>query len=110
MPWMSTNFTVLEAPAGCRAGLRGRPLAAWKPAFDPARSQLRLYLSNVDHPAIEEISVCYRIAGSKVWERSGGPVVCHSRALAQLSSEKGRDLEAEAEDMQGMLCSSVGAV
>lgn len=83
-------------------------LEQWKPAFDPSTAQYRYILSSVGHPAIEGISVGYKIR-DRVWELSNGRLFVDFRPLAQLGGEKDVVRKLKMGAVQGMLCSSVMA-
>lgn len=86
-----------------------RPLADWKPDFDPVGAEYVYTLSNVDHPAIAGIAVGYHIR-DEVWKRSDGRLYVDFRPLAQLGGEKDVISKLKLGAVQGMLCSSVAAV
>lgn len=83
-------------------------LEQWKPAFDPSTAQYHYLLSSVGHPAIEGISVGYKIR-DRVWELSKGRLYVDFRPLAQLGGEKDVVRKLKMGAVQGMLCSSVMA-
>ena len=47
------------------------PLAKWKPDFDPSGAAFTYLLSCVGHPAIEGVTVGYRIR-DRIWKESNG--------------------------------------
>lgn len=84
------------------------PLAAWQPDFDPGGAQYTYLLSCVGHPAIEGVSVGYRIR-DRVWQESQGRLYVDYRPLSQLGGEKDVLGKLKMGAVQGMLSSSVAA-
>ena len=84
------------------------PLADWQPAFDPSGAEYTYLLSCVGHPAIEGVSVGYRIR-DRVWEESNGRLYVDYRPLSQLGGEKDVMRKLQMGAVQGMLSSSVAA-
>ncbi|PLX77708.1 MAG: C4-dicarboxylate ABC transporter substrate-binding protein [Desulfuromonas sp.] len=84
------------------------PLAAWKPKFDPSGAEYTYILSNISHPVIEGVAVCYRIRDA-VWEKSKGRIYVDYRPLAQLGGEKDVIAKLKLGAVHGMLSSSVAA-
>ncbi len=83
------------------------PLASWQPEFDPSGAEYTYLLSCVGHPAIEGVSVGYRIR-DRVWKDSNGRLYVDYRPLSQLG---GKDVQRKLQmgAIQGMLSSSVAA-
>ncbi len=84
------------------------PLDAWQPDFDPSGAEYTYLLSAVSHPAIEGVSVGYKIR-DRVWERSAGRLYVDFRPLSQLGEERAVLSKLRLGAVQGMLCSSVAA-
>lgn len=84
------------------------PLASWQPKFDPSGAEYTYLLSCVGHPAIEGVSVGYRIR-DRVWNDSGGRLYVDYRPLSQLGGEKDVQGKLKMGAVQGMLSSSVAA-
>jgi len=84
------------------------PLARWKPSFDPSGAKYTYLLSCVGHPAIEGVTVGYRIR-DRVWEESGGRLYVDFRPLSQLGGEKDVINKLKFGAIQGMMSSSVAA-
>ena len=84
------------------------PLAAWQPKFDPSGAKYVYILSTVAHPAIDGVSVGYRIR-DKVWEQTGGKIYIDFRPLGQLGGEKDVISKLKLGAVHGMLSSSVAA-
>jgi TRAP-type C4-dicarboxylate transport system substrate-binding protein len=84
------------------------PLAKWKPDFDPAGATYTYLLSCVGHPAIEGVTVGYRIR-DRVWKESGGKLFVDFRPLSQLGGEKDVINKLKFGAIHGMLSSSVAA-
>lgn len=95
-------------PAAATQAKEQNPLEAWQPAFDPSGAEYTYLLSNVSHPAIEGVSVGYRIR-DRVWERSGGRLYVDFRPLSQLGEERAVLSKLRLGAIQGVLCSSVAA-
>ena len=90
------------------AGFCADPLASWQPDFDPSGANYRYLLSSVGHPAIEGVTVGYRIR-DRVWQESGGQLYVDYRPISQLGGEKDVLGKLKMGAIQGMLCSSVMA-
>lgn len=88
--------------------LAADPLAAWQPEFDPSGAEYTYLLSCVGHPAIEGVSVGYRIR-DRVWKESNGRLYVDYRPLSQLGGEKDVLGKLKMGAVQGMLSSSVAA-
>ena len=84
------------------------PLAKWKPDFDPAGAAFTYLLSCVGHPAIEGVTVGYRIR-DRVWKESNGQLYVDFRPLSQLGGEKDVINKLKFGAIHGMLSSSVAA-
>ncbi|MCW8893265.1 MAG: TRAP transporter substrate-binding protein [Deltaproteobacteria bacterium] len=84
------------------------PLADWQPKFDPSSSEYTYLLSCVGHPAIEGVTVGYRIR-DRVWRESNGRLYVDYRPLSQLGGEKDVLGKLKMGAVQGMLSSSVAA-
>ena len=84
------------------------PLASWQPKFDPSSAEYRYLLSSVGHPAIEGVSVGYRIR-DRIWQESNGRLFVDYRPISQLGGEKDVLRKLKLGAVQGMLCSSVMA-
>jgi TRAP-type C4-dicarboxylate transport system substrate-binding protein len=84
------------------------PLAAWKPTFDPSGAEYTYLVSNVGHPAIEGVSVGFKIR-DRVWEESGGRLYVDYRPLSQLGGEKDVLAKLKLGAIHGMMSSSVMA-
>lgn len=84
------------------------PLAKWKPDFDPSGAAYTYLLSCVGHPAIEGVTVGYRIR-DRVWKESGGKLFVDFRPLSQLGGEKDVINKLKFGAINGMLSSSVAA-
>ncbi|MGK2905886.1 MAG: TRAP transporter substrate-binding protein [Desulfuromonadales bacterium] len=84
------------------------PLADWQPKFDPSGAEYKYLLSCVGHPAIEGVSVGFRIR-DKVWEKSGGRLYVDFRPLSLLGGEKDVLRKLQMGAIQGMMSSSVAA-
>ena len=84
------------------------PLAKWKPDFDPSGAAFTYLLSCVGHPAIEGVTVGYRIR-DRVWKESGGKLFVDFRPLSQLGGEKDVINKLKFGAIHGMLSSSVAA-
>jgi len=84
------------------------PLASWQPEFDPSGAEYTYLLSCVGHPAIEGVSVGYRIR-DRVWKDSNGRLYVDYRPLSQLGGEKDVQRKLQMGAIQGMLSSSVAA-
>ena len=84
------------------------PLAKWQPAFDPSGAEFTYLLSCVGHPAIEGVTVGYRIR-DRVWEETGGRLFVDFRPLSQLGGEKDVINKLKFGAVQGMMSSSVAA-
>lgn len=89
-------------------GLAADPLADWRADFDPSGAEYTYLLSCVGHPAIEGVSVGYRIR-DRVWKESGGRLYVDYRPLSQLGGEKDVLGKLKMGAVQGMLISSVAA-
>jgi TRAP-type C4-dicarboxylate transport system substrate-binding protein len=89
-------------------GMAADPLADWRADFDPSGAEYTYLLSCVGHPAIEGVSVGYRIR-DRVWEESGGRLYVDYRPLSQLGGEKDVLGKLKMGAVQGMLISSVAA-
>ncbi len=63
------------------------PLASWQPEFDPSGAEYTYLLSCVGHPAIEGVSVGYRIR-DRVWKDSNGRLYVDYRPLSQLGGKR----------------------
>ena len=100
--------TALAATGAALAGKGKDPFAAWKPKFDPSGARYVMKLSSVAHPAMECISVGYRIR-DKVWERTGGKLYIDYYPMSQLGGEVEVLNQLVMGAVQGMLCSSVVA-
>ncbi len=83
-------------------------LSQWTPSFDPSGAQHKYLLSSIGHPAIEGVSVGYRIR-DRVWQESGGRLYVDFRPMAQLGGEKDVLRKLKMGAIHGMLCSSVAA-
>lgn len=88
--------------------LAADPLADWQPDFDPSGAEYTYLLSCVGHPAIEGVSVGYRIR-DRVWRESNGRLYVDYRPLSQLGGEKDVLGKLKMGAVQGMLSSSVAA-
>lgn len=84
------------------------PLEQWKPAFDPSGAKYTYLLSCVGHPAIEGVTVGFRIR-DRVWEETGGRLYVDYRPLGQLGGEKDVINKLKFGAIQGMMSSSVAA-
>lgn len=84
------------------------PLAKWKPDFDPSGAKYTYLLSCVGHPAIEGVSVGYRIR-DRIWEESNGQIFVDFRPLSQLGGEKDVINKLKFGAVDGMMSSSVAA-
>lgn len=84
------------------------PLAAWKPGFDPSGAEYTYLLSNVGHPAIEGVTVGFKIR-DRVWKESGGRLFVDYRPLSQLGGEKDVLAKLKLGAIHGMMSSSVMA-
>lgn len=84
------------------------PLADWQPKFDPSGAEHTYLLSCVGHPAIEGVTVGYRIR-DRVWEESNGRLYVDFRPLSQLGGEKDVLGKLKMGAIQGMMSSSVAA-
>jgi TRAP-type C4-dicarboxylate transport system substrate-binding protein len=84
------------------------PLAAWSPAFDPSGAEYTYLLSNVGHPAIEGVTVGFKIR-DRVWKESGGRLFVDYRPLSQLGGEKDVLGKLKLGAIHGMMSSSVMA-
>lgn len=84
------------------------PLASWQPKFDPSGAEYTYLLSCVGHPAIEGVTVGYRIR-DRVWQESNGRLYVDYRPLSQLGGEKDVQGKLKMGAIQGMLSSSVAA-
>ncbi len=89
-------------------GSAADPLADWQPKFDPSGADYTYLLSCVGHPAIEGVTVGYRIR-DRVWQESGGRLYVDYRPLSQLGGEKDVLGKLKMGAVQGMLSSSVAA-
>lgn len=90
------------------ASAKDDPLAKWKPDFDPTGAAFTYLLSCVGHPAIEGVTVGYRIR-DRVWKETGGQLYVDFRPLSQLGGEKDVINKLKFGAVQGMLSSSVAA-
>lgn len=88
--------------------LAADPLASWQPKFDPSGADYTYLLSCVGHPAIEGVSVGYRIR-DRVWKESNGRLYVDYRPLSQLGGEKDVQGKLKMGAIHGMLSSSVAA-
>ena len=84
------------------------PLAKWQPSFDPSGAEYTYLLSCVGHPAIEGVTVGYKIR-DRVWEETGGKLFVDYRPLSQLGGEKDVINKLKFGAVQGMMSSSVAA-
>ncbi len=84
------------------------PLAKWQPSFDPSGAKYVYLLSCVGHPAIEGVSVGFRIR-DRVWQESKGQLYVDFRPLSQLGGEKDVISKLKLGAIQGMMSSSVAA-
>ncbi len=96
-------FTTVPANAASKD-----PLAQWKPTFDPTGAEFTYILSCVGHPAIEGVSVGFRIR-DRVWEETNGKLYVDFRPLSQLGGEKDVINKLKLGAVQGMMSSSVAA-
>ncbi len=99
---------LLCSPLAVLAAKKQDPLAAWEPKFDPSTAEYVYVLSTVAHPAIDGVSVGYRIR-DKVWEETGGKIFIDFRPLGQLGGEKDVISKLKLGAVHGMLSSSVAA-
>lgn len=90
------------------ASAKDDPLAKWKPDFDPTGAAFTYLLSCVGHPAIEGVTVGYRIR-DRVWKETGGKLYVDFRPLSQLGGEKDVINKLKFGAIHGMLSSSVAA-
>ena len=90
------------------ASAKDDPLAKWKPDFDPTGAAFTYLLSCVGHPAIEGVTVGYRIR-DRVWKETGGQLYVDFRPLSQLGGEKDVINKLKFGAVHGMLSSSVAA-
>ena len=90
------------------ASAKDDPLAKWKPDFDPSGAAFTYLLSCVGHPAIEGVTVGYRIR-DRVWRETGGQLYVDFRPLSQLGGEKDVINKLKFGAIHGMLSSSVAA-
>lgn len=90
------------------ASAKDDPLAKWKPDFDPTGAAFTYLLSCVGHPAIEGVTVGYRIR-DRVWKETGGKRYVDFRPLSQLGGEKDVINKLKFGAIHGMLSSSVAA-
>jgi TRAP-type C4-dicarboxylate transport system substrate-binding protein len=90
------------------ASAKDDPLAKWKPDFDPTGATFTYLLSCVGHPAIEGVTVGYRIR-DRVWKETGGKLYVDFRPLSQLGGEKDVINKLKFGAIHGMLSSSVAA-
>ncbi len=90
------------------ASAKDDPLAKWKPDFDPTGAAFTYLLSCVGHPAIEGVTVGYRIR-DRVWKETGGQLYVDFRPLSQLGGEKDVINKLKFGAIHGMLSSSVAA-
>jgi len=84
------------------------PLEQWKPAFDPSGATYTYLVSCVGHPAIEGVTVGFRIR-DRVWAETGGKLYVDYRPLGQLGGEKDVINKLKFGAIQGMMSSSVAA-
>lgn len=84
------------------------PLEQWKPAFDPSGAKYTYLLSCVGHPAIEGVTVGFKIR-DRVWAETGGRLYVDYRPLGQLGGEKDVINKLKFGAIQGMMSSSVAA-
>ncbi len=84
------------------------PLAQWQPSFDPSGAKYVYLLSCVGHPAIEGVSVGFRIR-DRVWQESNGQLYVDFRPLSQLGGEKDVINKLAFGAINGMMSSSVAA-
>ncbi len=89
-------------------GSKKDPLSKWKPSFDPSGAKYVYLLSCVGHPAIEGVSVGFKIR-DRVWEETNGQVYVDFRPLSQLGGEKDVINKLKFGAVQGMMSSSVAA-
>jgi TRAP-type C4-dicarboxylate transport system substrate-binding protein len=101
------SLSVLFSTTVCAAD-NSDPLADWQPKFDPSGAEYKYLLSCVGHPAIEGVSVGFRIR-DKVWEKSGGRLYVDFRPLSSLGGEKDVLRKLQMGAIQGMMSSSVAA-
>jgi len=90
------------------ASAKDDPLAKWKPDFDPTGAAFTYLLSCVGHPAIEGVTVGYRIR-DRVWKETDGQLYVDFRPLSQLGGEKDVINKLKFGAVHGMLSSSVAA-
>jgi TRAP-type C4-dicarboxylate transport system substrate-binding protein len=84
------------------------PLKQWQPSFDPSGAKYVYLLSCVGHPAIEGVTVGFRIR-DRVWEESKGRLYVDFRPLSQLGGEKDVINKLNFGAINGMMSSSVAA-
>lgn len=84
------------------------PLAQWAPSFDHSKAKYTYLLSCVGHPAIEGVSVGFRIR-DRIWEESNGQIYVDFRPLSILGGEKDVINKVKFGAIQGMMSSSVAA-
>lgn len=99
---------LLCSPLTALSAKKADPLAAWQPKYDPSGAEYVYVLSTVAHPAIDGVSVGYRIR-DKVWEKTGGKIFIDFRPLGQLGGEKDVISKLKLGAVHGMLSSSVAA-
>jgi len=99
---------VMCTPFCGQVSAKDDPLAQWKPAFDPSGAKYTYLLSCVGHPAIEGVSVGYRIR-DRIWEESNGQIFVDFRPLSQLGGEKDVINKLKFGAIHGMMSSSVAA-
>jgi len=90
------------------ASAKDDPLAKWKPDFDASGAAFTYLLSCVGHPAIEGVTVGYRIR-DRVWKETNGQLYVDFRPLSQLGGEKDVINKLKFGAIHGMLSSSVAA-
>ncbi len=105
---LSAVMLILSSVVTTSVIAKDDPLAKWKPDFDPTGAAYTYLLSCVGHPAIEGVTVGYRIR-DRIWKESGGQLYVDFRPLSQLGGEKDVINKLKVGAIHGMLSSSVAA-